>query len=121
VPKLNRFAKKGEIDPLERIENKKERSRILSAFTAIENYVMMNLIANGLLQLLSLKFSALQKKSCFCWLRTASRSIVTEASMAKFLRKDIFMQFHKLPHLVILQIIKSRMAEDDDSDLSGAA
>ena len=102
MPKLNRFAKKGESDPLRQVKSEKERSCILSAFTAIEGYVMMSLIATGMLQLLSLKYSALQGKSSFCWLRTVSGSVVTEASMSKFLRKEIFMQFHKQPYLTIL-------------------
>ena len=121
MPKLNRFAKKEESDPLAQVRGKKERNRILLALKAIEGYVTMSLIANGLLQLLSLKYSALQGKSSFCWLRTASGSIVTEASMSMFLRKEIFMQFHKQPHLAILQIIRSRMALNNDSDLPGAA
>jgi hypothetical protein len=121
MPKLNRFTKKGEIDPLTHVKCEKERGLILKAFAAIEGYVMMSLIANGLLQLLSLKYSALQGKSYFCWLRTASVSVVSEASMSKFLRKEIFMQFHKQPHLAILQIIRSRMALNNDSDMPGAA
>jgi hypothetical protein len=121
MPKLNHFAKKRDGDPLAQVKDEKERNRILSAFTAIEGYVMMSLIANGLLQLLSLKYSALQKKSCFCWLRTVSGSVVTEASMSKFLCKDIFMQFHKQSHLAILQIIRSRMTSNNDSDLPGTA
>jgi hypothetical protein len=106
MPKLNRFAKKGEDDPLVQVKTEKERGLILKTFAAIEGYVMMSLIANGLLQLLSLKYSALQGKSRFCWLRSASKSVVTEASMSKFLRKEIFMQFYKQPHLAILQIIR---------------
>ena len=121
MPKLNRFSKKGERDPLTQVESEKERRLILKAFAAIEGYVMMSLIANGLLQLLSLKYSSLQGKSSFCWLRTISGSVVTEASMSTFLRKEIFMQFHKQPHLAILQIIRSRMALNNDSDLPGAA
>ena len=121
MPKLNRFSKKGERDPLTQVESEKERRLILKAFAAIEGYVMMSLIANGLLQLLSLKYSSLQGKSSFCWLRTVCGSVVTEASMSKFLRKEIFMQFHKQPHLAILQIIRSRMALNNDSDLPGAA
>jgi len=121
MPKLNRFSKKGESDPLTQVESENERSLILKAFAAIEGYVMMSLIATGLLQLLSLKYSSLQGKSAFYWLRTASGSVVTEASMSKFLRKEIFMQFHKQPHLLILQIIRSRMALNNDSDMPGAA
>jgi hypothetical protein len=121
VPKLNRFAKKGEEDPLTEIKNEKERSLILKAFSAIERYVMMALIAHGILQLLCLKYSSMVEKSSFCWLRTSSGSFVSETTMSRFMRKDFFMQFYKQPHLAILRIIRFRMESNDDSDLPGAA
>jgi hypothetical protein len=121
MPKLDRFAKKGESDPLTKVKNEKERCMILKAFSAIEGYVMMNLIANGLLQLLCLKYSSSVEKRSFCWLRTRSKNVVSEATMSRFLRRDFFIQFHKQAHLPILQIIRSRMEANDDSDLLGAA
>ena len=60
-------------------------------------------------------------KSSFCWLRTNSGSIVSESTMSRFLRRDIFMQFHKQAHLAILQIIRSKMESGNDADLPGAA
>ena len=121
MPKLNRFAKKGEKDPLAGIKNEKERSLILKAFSAIERYVMIALIGHGLLQLLCLKYSSIIEKSSFCWQRTSSGSIVSETTMSRFLRKDLFMQFHKQAYLPILQIIRSRMVSNNDSDLLEAA
>ena len=121
MPKLDRFAKKGEKDPLTEIQCEKKRASILQAFSAIERYVMIALIANGTLQLLSLKYSSIVEKSCFCWLRTASRNVVSEETMSRFLRRDFFQQFHKLRHLPILQIIRSKMEWNDDSDLPRTA
>ena len=121
MPKLNRFSKKGESDPLAEVRNEKERCMILKTFRAIEGYVMMNLIAHGLLQLLCLKYSPIVEKSSFCWLRTSSKNVVSEATMSRFLRRDFFMQFRKQALLPILQIIRSRMESNDDSDLPGAA
>jgi hypothetical protein len=120
MPKLNRFAKKGKPDPLEQVTDRKERERILGAFRATERYVMLNLIAGGLLQLLALKYSK-PEKSCFNWLRTVSQKIVTEASMYQYMRRDIFMQFQKRPYLGILQIILSRIDSNSDSNLSNSA
>jgi len=120
MPKLKRFVKKGEDDPLTGVKNEKERAHILQAFSAIERYVMMALIANGMLQLLSLKYSLVVEKSCFSWLRTTSGSVVSETTMSRFLRRDFFLQFHKRLHLPILQIIRSRMELNDDSDLPKA-
>jgi len=121
TPKLKRFARKGEKDPLSEVKSEKERTHILDAFSAIERYVMMALIANGILQLLSLKYSPIVEKSCFCWLRTASAKEVSEETMSRFLRKDFFLLFLKRVHLPILQIIRSKMEFKDDSDLPGAA
>jgi hypothetical protein len=121
MPKLNRFAKKGEKDQLIEVTSEKERASILQAFSATERYVMIALIANGTLQLLSLKYSSIVEKSCFSWLRTTSEKTVSETTMSRFLRKDFFMQFHKRLHLPILQIIRSRMELNDDADLPGAA
>jgi hypothetical protein len=121
MPRLNRFTKKGEKDPLLEVKSKNERARILEAFSAIERYVMMELIANGILQLLSLKYSSILEKSSFCWLRTISSKVVSEATMCRFLRKDFFLQFHKMLHLPILQIIHSKLESKNDSNLPGAA
>jgi hypothetical protein len=120
MPKLDRFAR-GKSDPLKQVRGKKRRSKILEALCATERYVMVGLIADGLLQLLALKYSKTLGNSCFCWLRTATRSIVTEASMSKFLSREFFLQFQKQPHLGILQIIRSRMKSDEDPDLPNAA
>ena len=121
MPKLNRFAKKGEKDPLLEVKGEKERKYILKTFSATERYVMLALIANGILQLLSLKYSTIVEKSSYCWLRTSWESIVSEATMSRVLRRIYFMQFHKQAHLAILQIIRSRMAPDDNLNLPGAA
>jgi hypothetical protein len=121
VPKLKRFSKKGEKDPLSQVKDKTERKRILQALAAIERYVMLALMAHGMLQLLSLKYSSIVEKSSFSWLRTNRGSVVSEATMSSFLRRNFFMQFHKQEGLAILQIIYSRIAPNDDSDLPGAA
>ena len=121
MPKLKRFAKKGEKDPLLEVKDKTERKRILEAFLAMERYVMLALIAHGILQLLCMQYSTIVEKSSFSWLRTNRGSVVSEATMSRFLRRNYFMQFPNQGYLAILQIIRSRMESNDDSDLPGAA
>jgi hypothetical protein len=121
MPKLNRFGKTGEKDPLSQVRTKKEKRQIVRAFSAIEKFVMMNLIAVGLLELLALKYSNILDKSPHCWLRTSSQKVVTEASMSRYLRKEFFMQFLKRPYLGILQIIRAKMESRDDSNLPNVA
>jgi hypothetical protein len=120
VPRLDKFAKSGKADELTQITGEKERERILGAFRAAERYVMLNLIAGGLLQILALKYSTKLEKSSFNWLRTASRTIVTEASMSQYLRRDFFVQFQKQLNLQILQIIRSRIDSSADYNLPNA-
>ena len=60
-PKLNRWAKKGSSDPLDKVTDKKSRERILLAFKATEGFAFVSIVAQGLLQLLSLSFQT-QKK-----------------------------------------------------------
>jgi hypothetical protein len=103
------------------VKSEKARKNILLAFSATERYVMMALIANGILQLLSLKYSSMVEKSSFCWLRTNSGKVLSETTMSRFLRRDFFVQFHKWLQLPILQIIRSKMELPDDSDITGAA
>jgi hypothetical protein len=121
MPKLKRFGKKGEQDPLSEVRTKKEKKQILRAFSATEKFVMMNLIAVGLLELLALKYSNILEASPFCWLRTSSQKVVSEASISRYLRKEFFMQFQKRPYLEILQIIRSKMESLDDSNFPNAA
>ncbi|GHV37140.1 hypothetical protein FACS1894187_13160 [Synergistales bacterium] len=82
---------------------------------------MMNLIATGMLQILALKFSSELRGNSFSWLRTVSKTIPTEASIAGFLRRDFFVQFVKKANLGIVQIIRSKMKSNDDSKLSTVA
>jgi hypothetical protein len=66
-------------------------------------------------------YSMKLEKSSFGWLRMSSGKIVTEASMSHFLRRNFFMQFRKIPHLDILQIIRSKMDSSGNSDLPNVA
>ena len=77
---------------------------------------MMSIIAMGLLQILALKFSDDMTNSKFPirYLRTKSRSIHSEATVACFLRKSIFCIIEKSSRFTISKIIKSKQAEPLD-------
>jgi len=114
MPKLNRFAKKGDPNPIYSITDSAAQKHIISTLTAIENFVMMNCIALGLLQLISLRFFDSKNHSLLRWLRTVSSNTPSEATTAVFMRKSIYCMFRFLPNLEILQIIKAKQSAPPD-------
>ncbi len=93
MPKLNRFKKKTEID-------------------AIEMYVMCSCIAIGLLQIIALNFSSTElNNKIFRYLRTPSKNIVSETTVACYLRKNIIRIMAKNASLSIIKIIKNKQVD----------
>jgi hypothetical protein len=117
MPKLKRYLKKGEPHPLEQVTEEADQQRIRLTVQAIEGYVMCSCIAMGLLQLIALRFSH-RVPGLFCrYLRTPSKTIVSEATVMAYLRKFIFYLFAKNPHLSITKIIRSKQDTSDfDAD-----
>ncbi|OBZ14190.1 transposase [Bacillus sp. FJAT-27264] len=113
MPKLNRFLRKEEAHPLEVVTNEQNRQRIQKTIQATEGFVMCQCIAMGLLQLVALQFSGRTSGLFFRYLRTPSHAVVSEASVAAYLRKSIFCLFAQNPHLSITKIIKSKQENAD--------
>ena len=111
MPKLKRYAKKDELNPLECVADTQERKRILKTVEAIEGYVMCSCIALGLLQILSMHFSKQTNWSTIRYLRTPSKKIASEVTMACYLRKYIFRSLGKNKDLSITRIIKSKQGD----------
>lgn len=114
MPKLNRFAKSDEPNPIDSISDINAMEHIISALRATEVFVMINCIALGLLQLVSLRFFNSKNHFLLRWLRTPSTSTPSEATVAVFMRKSIYCTFRFLPDLSILRIIKSKQVIDFD-------
>ena len=109
MPKLKRYKKKDEVDAIDEIENPKVKERIISTLNAIEMYVMCSCIALGLLQIIALKFSSNELNTqSFRFLRTPSKEIVSEATVACYLRKNIFRIMAKNAGYSITKIIKNK-------------
>ncbi|MNO97225.1 hypothetical protein D3C76_889240 [compost metagenome] len=113
MPKLNRFLRKEEAHPLETITNEQDRQRIQKTIQAIEGFVMCQCIAMGLLQLVALRYSGRTSGLFFRYLRTPSHAVVSEATVAAYLRKSIFRLFAQNPHVSITKIIKSKQENAD--------
>ena len=118
MPKLNRYLRKGEAHPLEDVKDNQARIRIRLTLQAMEGFVMCQCIAMGLLQLIALRYSGRVPALFFRYLRTPSRTIVSEATVAAYLRTSIFRLFAQNQHLSITQIIRSKQkTSDSDADL----
>lgn len=97
--------------------NEKEQQDIRLTVKAIEGYVMCSCIAMGLLQLIAVQYSSKVPALFFRYLRTPSKAIVSEATVAFYLRKFIIHLFARNPHLSITKIIRSKQGPlDFDSD-----
>jgi hypothetical protein len=117
MPKLKRYLKKGEPHPLEHMTNEKDKENIRLTVKAIEGFVMCSCIAMGLLQLIAVRYSSLVPSLFFRYLRTPSKTIVSEATVMVYLRKSIFRLFARNPYLSITKIIQSKQdATDVDAD-----
>lgn len=108
MPKLNRFMKKDAPSPLEAVTCAHDRYRIQKTLQAIEGFVMCQCVAMGMLQLIALRFSSRTSGLFFRYLRTPSHAVVSEATVAAYLRQSIFRLFAQSPHVVLTQIIKSK-------------
>lgn len=108
MPKLNRYKKKDEPEPIDSITEAKYRKLIASTLKAIEGYVMFSSIAIGILQIVSLLYSEKLNKSFFRYLRTPSKEFVSEATVATYIRKSIFSIIAFNGHFSIIKIIKKK-------------
>ncbi|GGB44127.1 hypothetical protein GCM10011409_22130 [Lentibacillus populi] len=121
MPKLNRYLKKRETHPLEKITEAKDQENIRLTIKAIEGYMMCSCIAMGLLQLISVRYSHRVPGLFFRYLRTPSKAVVSEATVKAYLQRSIIYLFARNPHLSIIQIIHSKQEIRDVEDDSLAS
>ncbi|MDA3832263.1 MAG: hypothetical protein PF495_02590 [Spirochaetales bacterium] len=88
MPRLDRYRRKGLPDPLAAVDDKDRQRRIISNYGAFEKMAMVGNIAQGLLQLLSLKANEIGYQTTK-YLRTHSQQVMSEDSMNYELRKVI--------------------------------
>lgn len=116
MPKLNKYIKEINSSALEAITDKHVKDNLVKTLKAIEGYVCMAMIAMGLLQIISLRFSKELNFSSFRWLRTRTNEVVSEATVAYFFRKNIYRVIEKYRHLSIMRIIIVNQNEDPVDD-----
>lgn len=87
MPRLNRYAKKTDPDPLTLVEEK-DRDKILRAFYAYERYAMVAFIGQALLHLYALELASEGYISTM-WLRTRKNKVVSIGNLIH----DIYILF----------------------------
>lgn len=111
VPKLNKYKKKTDPDPLSTVAAEHQKS-ILLTIDAIERFVLCSEIAMGLIQLIALNpvFSKIIEKHRY--LRTSHEGKVSEATVIEYLRKHFFRLLSLNRHSYISQLILSMQEPD---------
>ena len=111
APRLNRYKKKGEPNPLETVENSKLRNRILRALKATESFVLISSISMGLVQMMALNPVIANTAMKSRYLRTPSSEHVSEATVISYLRKNLFSFLFARPDFAVSQIIRGFQLE----------
>jgi len=115
MPKLKRYKNNEENQKqLKAVADKTARARIKSTVDAIEGYVLLGCIALGLLQIISVKFASMFSSDKVRFMRTRSNTIPSEATVADYIRRNIYQLFRFLPDLAITAIIRDRQIEPQD-------
>lgn len=104
--KLNHFKKKEEPDPIELVEKKEDRDKILGKIRAIEGFVQLCCISMGLVQIMSLREKENPEMQSARYLRTRRRESLSEASMLSLLRKQFFVLSLSSPDSPITRVIQ---------------
>ncbi|MET1247711.1 transposase [Sporolactobacillus sp. STCC-11] len=116
MPKLNRYRKSDEPDPLDHITEDRAQKRIVQTVKAIEGSMMCHCIAMGLLQMIALRHDTKRQKNLFRFLRTPSKGAASEATIMAHLRQTIFQRFARNQHLAITQIIREKQETPELQD-----
>ena len=121
MPKLNRFSKSTDPDPLEKITDRKERLHIASCVRAIQIYAAIACISLGIMQIISVSF--VWSSDDFRWQRTpTSIDRPSEACIQEYLQGRIMFKMIRNPQNEIGALLKKWLAkpteEKDDKTMA---
>lgn len=88
MPRLNRYKKKTDPDPLSLVTDPKERKRIIEALRATEMYLFITNLAIGITMIISIRYDI--DPSQFRYQRTPVKKKPSEENIQCYLRKWIF-------------------------------
>ena len=111
MPRLNRYKKKGNPDPLESVIDEAAQKNILKTIRAIEMFVLCGCIALGSLQICSLKYgNRLELWKKVVYLRSYTNGIASEATMAEYIRNQFYALMGHGSKLGILKKIRFKQS-----------
>ncbi len=115
MPKLNRYRKKTGPDPINNVVSPRERERIVLALKATEGFVFSCVVAIGLMQILSLCFFDTSEVCRLRFLRTYRGTLPSEATVADFLRRNIYALLLSNRDLPLMRIISDKQSRIPDT------
>lgn len=115
VPKLNKYKKKSDPDPLTLI-HKEDRLSVLSTVEAIERFVLCSEISMGISQMAALNPVFVEMIERHRYLRTSRKGKVSEATVIDYLRKHFFRLLSLNRHSHISRLILSMQEPDFEED-----
>lgn len=115
IPKLNKYKKKSDPDPLTFIRAE-DRPSVLSAVEAIERFVLCSEISMGMIQMMALNPAFVEMMERHRYLRTSRKGRVSEATVIAYLRKHFFRLLSLNPHSHISRLILSMQEPDFEED-----
>lgn len=111
-PKLNRYRKKDEPDPLAAVTEKKDRQAILQTIDAYERFSVCGGIALGIAQMAALDTRISLQISRHRFLRTSTEGKVSEATILDYLRRNIFRVLLQSPRSELTRFIQANQEPD---------
>jgi hypothetical protein len=101
------------------VNDSSQKNQIIKTLIAMEDYVLFANIVMGIIQMFCLNYEGNIKVSAHRYLRTPSRQVISEASMMKYLGRNLFRFMAKEDNLTITKIITSKQlpVECEEMDL----
>jgi hypothetical protein len=122
MPKLNRYKSNGfHQEQQNAVTEGSKREAVLKTVKAIECFTLLSCIALGMLQMISLLFSDAIAAKAVRFMRTPSKVVPSEATVADFMRKSFYQLFYFFPNLAIAAIIKSKQVEVENDSFGSIA
>jgi len=114
MPKLGRFKSNDfHQEQIKAIASEPGRKCIKNTVKAIERFALFGCIALGMLQMISLLFTDTFSGKAIRFMRTPSKAVPSEATVADYMRKTIYQLFLFFSDLPITALIKCRQSEPD--------
>ena len=114
LDKLDKFKKKGSPDPIESIIDERRQQCILKTYEAIERYVLLAVIAMGLIQMMILQVDNPEEIQRIRYQRTIRPGRLSEATLMEFLRRTFLCGLFARPEKSISPIILNLLLESYD-------